>query len=101
MAAAGSAVGANHLAAQVLKWVAEALQLDEQTKAMIAAQAVTAFQGWPHMVPQPPGMGHQAEASAASGSAAAVVQLAAEQAAAAVQQATEAAAGSTAPTAAS
>ncbi len=60
---------------------------------MLAAQAVTAFQGWPLMVPQPPGLGHQAEAGAAatSESAAAAVQLAAEPAAAAVQQATEAA----------
>ena len=44
-AAMGAAVGANQMAVQMLKWVAETLQLNDQAKAMLAAQAMTAFQG--------------------------------------------------------
>ena len=58
----GAAVGANQMAVQMLKWVAETLQLNDQAKAMLAAQAMTAFQGWPLTAPQPPGFGQPAAA---------------------------------------
>ena len=93
LAAVGSAVGSTHMAAQLLQFLVEALGLDEQTKATLAAQAQAAFQGWPQVVPQPPGLGqHAAAASAAPSPTPEAVQSAAVQAAAAVQQATEAAA---------